>query len=97
MKWLHLPKDTDIPYFHARAKHGGLDIPPLASKLLLLKRNRILKMKDSEESTIRALARCDQVTKTVAEMGFSKIGLKAWPKKRTPIRNGFMKQLTGRG
>ena len=47
--WLKLPKDTPISYIHARIEDGGLGIPKLVERAVLLYNNRILKMRNRSD------------------------------------------------
>ena len=46
-KWLRLPKDVPISFFHADISDGGLGIPHLQTSVLLNRRNRLARLLQS--------------------------------------------------
>lgn len=46
-KWLNLPEDVPIGYFHASVKDGGLGIPSLRLRAPLLRYNRLKRLSES--------------------------------------------------
>ena len=46
-RWLHLPKATTTPYFHATVKAGGLVVMKLQDTMPVLREGRILNVEDS--------------------------------------------------
>ncbi|KAF0304403.1 Retrovirus-related Pol polyprotein from type-1 retrotransposable element R2 [Amphibalanus amphitrite] len=52
-KWLHIPKDTPVGFFHAALEDGGLDIPALVDTIPRLVKNRLAKLNDSDHPNIK--------------------------------------------
>ena len=54
-KWLHLQSDTPTAIFHASSADGGLSIPSMVTRIPRLKRNRLVKMMQSDDPLIKIL------------------------------------------
>ena len=54
-KWLHLQSDTPTAIFHANSADGGLSIPSMVTRILRLRRSRIVKMTQSDDPLIKIL------------------------------------------
>jgi len=51
-KWLRLPKDTALGYFHADCDAGGLGVPALQSKIALMVKTRLDKLSRSKDPAV---------------------------------------------
>ncbi|CAB0044068.1 unnamed protein product [Trichogramma brassicae] len=54
-KWLRLPKDVPIGYFHARCKDGGLGIPSFRTAIPALIHTRLSDMAESSCAAVRGV------------------------------------------
>ena len=52
--WLHLPKDTPIPFYHADLRDGGLGIPCIEQKSQSLRLSRLLRLMASSDPAVQA-------------------------------------------
>jgi len=55
-KWLRLPKDTPLAFFHAKARDGGLGIPRLRHTIPYLRLKRLRKLMMSTDEAVRYIA-----------------------------------------
>lgn len=55
-RWLHLPKDVPVEYFHASVRKGGLGVPSLLRSIPVLKKRRLFKISNSEIPHLAAAA-----------------------------------------
>lgn len=62
-KWLRLPHDTPLGYFHASIKDGGLGIPSFETSIPGLMHERIMSMASSSLMAARAVINHDYVLK----------------------------------
>jgi hypothetical protein len=62
-KWLRLPHDVPVGFFHAAVSDGGLGIPSLAHKVPALRIKRLERMKESNSPVVQAVAQCQSMTK----------------------------------
>jgi hypothetical protein len=56
-KWLRLPRDTPLAFFHANVRDGGLGVPSLSITVPALLRSRLLAMERSRFPVARAAFR----------------------------------------
>lgn len=56
-KWLHLPNDVPIAYFHTKIKDGGLGIMSLYTKIPALKVKRITNLRNSSLRFVRDISK----------------------------------------
>ena len=52
-KWLHWPRDANVPSFHARVTDGGLGIALLEKQIPILKAKRLSRIRDSTDPVSR--------------------------------------------
>lgn len=64
-KWLHLPHDLPLGFFHAPIAAGGFGIPAFATRIPILRIKRLARMAASENDAIVALSRTDIATKKI--------------------------------
>ena len=64
-KWLWLPSDTPVAAFFADVASGGLGIICLKERVSLMKRQRLLKMRQSSDNLIREVAKQEPVKGTL--------------------------------
>lgn len=60
-KWLRLPHDTPVGYFHAPVEEGGLGIPALRHMLPRLKMNRIAMLRMSDVPACGDAVKCPAI------------------------------------
>lgn len=54
-RWLRLPKDVPVAYFHAACRHGGLGIPSFVTTIPGLMRERLMRMEKSSSPVARTV------------------------------------------
>lgn len=62
-RWLRLPHDISVGYFHARIQAGGLDLPLLRTMIPILKHNRLQRLCRSTLSAACAAAETTYVAR----------------------------------
>ena len=62
-KWLHLPHDTPLPYFHADVKDGGLGLRSLQYTVPGLKQRRMIRLQTSRDPAVSKAAATEWFTK----------------------------------
>lgn len=54
-RWLRLPKDVPVAYFHTPCRDGGLGIPSFLTTIPGQMRDRLIAMRDSSSQSVRAV------------------------------------------
>ena len=60
-RWLKLPHDTPVAYFHASANDGGLGVPWLSFTIPLMQRKRLTSLRISTDPVVTAVAASSHV------------------------------------
>lgn len=64
-RWLHLPHDLPLGFFHAPIATGGLGIPAFVTRIPILRIRRLARMAESENSVIAEISRTDIAAKKI--------------------------------
>jgi hypothetical protein len=67
-KWLHLPHDCPLGFFHTAVKQGGLGVPALQFLIPLLKINRLQNLRSSSSRVVKNVVESDIVKDQIAKL-----------------------------
>ena len=66
-EWLHVPHDTPLGFFHAKARDGGLGIPNLATEVPRLRADRLRRIVESPTPLIKWLMGDEAIAASVSK------------------------------
>ena len=66
-EWLHVPHDTPLGFFHAKARDGGLGIPNLATEVPRLRADRLRRIVESPTPLIKWLLDDEAIAASVSK------------------------------
>lgn len=87
-KWLYLPHDSPLAYIYADVKSGGLGIPYLEHQVPLIRKNRLMKFINKNDSIAMAFKQsdfvigqlewCDKILRTIGDNVTKKMKSQFW-------------------
>ena len=67
-RWLKLPHDTPVAYFHASVKDGGLGVPWLSFTIPLMQRKRLTSLRLSTDPIVAAVVASSHVSEALRRL-----------------------------